>query len=115
MNVLKIAQKAIKPQTLTYKASTRTLLDNGLYSDTYTDTVVIGNIQPIQKTLYEQMGLDLQKTWVTIHISMNVIDVRRNVSGDLIVYQGETYQLSAETDWFRQRGFVTVLGAKIDG
>jgi len=117
MNVLKMAQKVIKKQNFTYnKFTSRTKNSIGQYIPTFTSSTISGNIQPINKTIYEQLGLDFQKTYAMFHISeVDIDDIGRDTSGDEIIYNGHTYQgLSKQQDWYYQRGFITMIGIQID-
>lgn len=115
INVLQLAQTVIKMDTITYHQNTdRTLNDIGVYVSAYTDSTIQGNLQPIQKNLYQQLGLDLQKNYGTLHIRENLIDVSRGVSGDQISYNGNRYQCVSKLDWYSQRGFITIMVVQID-
>lgn len=117
MNVLKMAQRVIKKQSFTYnKFVSRSINDLGDFIPVFTPSSISGNIQPVSKTIYQQLGLDFQKTYVMFHISeVDIDDISRDTSGDEIIYNGHTYQgLSKQQDWYFQRGFMTLLGIQID-
>ena len=117
MNVLKMAQRVIKKQNFTYnKFVSRTKNDIGQYVPTFMSYPISGNIQPVNQNIYQQMGLDFQKTYVIFHVSeVDIGDVNRDTSGDEIIYNEHIYQgLSKLQDWYTQRGFMTLLGIQID-
>lgn len=66
---------------------------------------VSGSLQPIQRILYQQYGLDLQKDYYFFYASNNTNDVSRNVSGDQIAFNGQRYQCESNNDWFSIDGW----------
>lgn len=110
-DLLDDALTIIDSQTVDYYRSTgRTLNDIGQDVPGYADPVQIyGSLQPVPRTLYEQYGLNLQKSYYTFYTSNNVIDVARNVSGDQFVYNGQRYQVESNNDWYSVDGWKGVL------
>lgn len=72
-----------------------------------------GSIQPIPRQLYESMGLNLQKYYVTIFISKNVIDIARDVAGDQFSYGGRRFQAESRTDWYGQDGWDAIVCVEV--
>lgn len=68
-----------------------------------------GYVVPVPRNLYVNLGLDLQKNYVTWFTPVAVIDLQRNFSGDQIVFSGRRYQLESETDWFDIDEWVPVI------
>lgn len=68
-----------------------------------------GSLQPVPRNLYEKYGLDFQKSYLTFYASANILDVKRDVSGDQIVFNGKKYQVESSNDWFLIDGWVGVL------
>lgn len=110
-NLLNRSLKIIAKQTVTYyKALARSLNDIGQDATEYDEPVSIsGSLQPAPRALYEQLGLDLQKSYYTFYTSNNVIDVGRDASGDQFVFNSQRYQVESNNDWYAQDGWKGVL------
>lgn len=110
-NILNQALTVIAKQTVQYyRMLDRAVNDVGQDVTEYAPPVAItGSFQPIQRKLYEQYGLDFQKSYFILYASKNIIDVGRNVSGDQITFQGRRYQCESETEWFGIDGWVGVI------
>lgn len=110
-NLLNMALSVIARQTITYyRATGRTLNDVGQDITAYASPVsIVGSLQPVPRQLYEQLGLDLQKSYYTFYTSNNIEDVGRDVSGDQFVFNGQRYQVESDNDWYAQDGWKGVL------
>lgn len=110
-NLLNRALKLIAKQTVTYyKALDRELNDIGQDVTEYDDSIsIVGSLQPVPRALYDQLGLDLQKSYYTFYTSNNVLDVARNISGDQFVFNNQRYQVESNNDWYAQDGWKGVL------
>lgn len=111
VNLLNMALTIINGAAITYYSMIgRTSNAVGQFVTTYADGVIItGSFQPVPRNLYEQYGLDLQKTYYTFYTSNNLLDVLRNVSGDQIAFLGKRYQCESANDWFALDGWKGVL------
>lgn len=97
-----------------YKFQSRQEQPNGLDVASYFPPVEIsGSVQPIPRNLYEQMGLDMQKTYFNFFVETDVLDVERNVSGDQFFFNGKTYQALSTTAWYGIDGWVQVLAVHV--
>lgn len=82
----------------------------GNYVTEYYDAVDLeGNLQPVPRQLYHDYGLDLNKIYYTFYASAHILDVQRNISGDKIVFQSNTYICESANDWFAIDGWVGIL------
>jgi hypothetical protein len=110
-NLLKQALTVINPQFVTYyKATSRTINSVGQYVTTYDGgTIIRGSFQAVPRKLYEQYGLDLQKSYFTFYTLNDITDVQRDVSNDQLVYANKRYQCESDVDWFVQDGWKGVL------
>jgi len=90
--------------------------DVGIVSPAYDVAITIkANIQPVSRDVYEQFGLDMQKTYYTIFTSEVLQDLQRDKTGDKIIFNGKTLQIeSNKGDWDSQYGFNSYLGVQID-
>ena len=64
-----------------------------------------GSWQPIPKNTYQDLGLDLQKTYVTWITCELMQDIGRDESGDQIQFDGHRYQVYSATPWGAVAGF----------
>src|SRR5690606_23365264 len=71
--------------------------------------VLRGSFQPVQRSLYELYGLDLQKTYYTFYVSYDLLDIDRDVSGDQIAFGSGRFQCVSDVDWFEVDGWKSVL------
>ena len=110
-NLLSLANRLIAQQILQYaQYQTRAVNSVGVWNTTYNQPVqILGNIQPVPRQRYENMGLDFQKNYAIIYVQKNVIDIDRNVAGDQFTYNGIIYEAISKTNWFAQDDWVGVL------
>ena len=116
-NLLALANKVIAPQLAMYRPFVgRSLNAAGVYVTTRAaprDLKV--NIQPVPRSRYEIMGLDMQKNYATIYVEKNAIDIARNVSGDQFWYSGRLYSAESVTSWYAQDGWEAILCVEVPG
>jgi hypothetical protein len=110
-NLLNMALTVIAKQTISYyRAVSRSLNSVGQDVTVYAGVVsIVGSFQPVPRQLYEQYGLDFQKSYFTFYTSNNLIDVQRDVSADRIAFQGLLYQCESNNDWYGEDGWKGVL------
>lgn len=110
-NLLNMALTVIAKQAITYYQATGRALNNiGQDVTTYAAaTVIVGSFQPVPRQLYQQFGLDLQKSYYTFYTSNNIFDVMRDVSGDQIAFNGQRFQCESNNDWFALDGWKGIL------
>jgi hypothetical protein len=106
-NVAKSALGLIgKEQATYYRCTGRTTNEIGLDVSSFTDPVTVrGSWQPIPKNTYQDLGLDLQKTYVTWITCDLMQDIGRDESGDQVEFQGKRYQVYSATPWGDVAGF----------
>jgi hypothetical protein len=114
-NILNQALLAIAQQPFSYYAfAARALNSIGQDIATYAAPVgVQGSVQAVPRNLYQVNGLDFDKYYLKFFVSQDVIDVDRDVSGDLMCFHGNTYQCLSITPWFPMDGWVEILCVKI--
>lgn len=117
MNLLNMAMTVITPQAVEYYAFTgRATNAIGIDVPTYAAPAPMrGSLQPVPRTLYQANGLDYEKNYYTFYTPNNVLDVRRDVSGDQITFNGMRLQVLASNDWFPMDGWVGVLCVQVPG
>lgn len=114
-NLLNRALSVIKPDNVTYrKFKRRTTNSVGIYVEEYeSDVEVKASVQAVSNYVYKELGLDFQKAYVRIYISVDVIDLSRDVSGDRFIIFGNTYQLMSSGMWFPIDGWVGLTAVQI--
>lgn len=70
---------------------------------------IAGSFQPIDRNLYQALGLDWTKNYANFFYENTFQDVTRDVTGDRLVYGGKTYQIESKQPWFLQDGWEKVL------
>ena len=110
-NILNQAMRLITKQSFEYIAfSGNTKNSIGMLVPSYASPVnVMGSVQPMPKRVYQQLGLDLNKSYWNFFISQSVVDVNRDVSSDQFIFNGTTYQCLSLTPWYGIDGWVEVL------
>lgn len=106
-NLLATALTVIGKQTFFYyRFAARSTNVDGQDVPVYQPPVRMqGSIQQVPRELYAEQGLDLQKHYQMAYAPLNVIDISRGNSGDLIMYKGRMYQVLSGTKWFQQDGW----------
>lgn len=114
-NVLNIALSVLHKQTVTYYHYLgRTTNEIGQYVPQFSAGIPLqGSFQPVQRTLYQEYGLDIQFNYFTFYASRNVLDINRNTSSDHIAFNGERFQCISNVDWYGIDGWDGVLCIKL--
>lgn len=100
-NILSQALRVIQPQTLQHRAFvSRVENAAGDTLPTFAAPVSIqGSMQPVNKALYQQLGLNLAKNYSTLFVFGTVQPVARDRDGDLVIFAGKTWQCESDWDW----------------
>lgn len=116
MNLLNQAMSIIPNQIVEYhKFAGMAANANGFEVATYEAPETLrGIVQPVKRSMYERLGLLLQKKYVTLWIRQNTIDLNRDTSGDKFIFAGATFKLESKTNWHPVDGWDEVLAVKID-
>lgn len=110
-NLLSRAARLIAQQTVSYQQWTgRTQNENYEWISTYAPAVNIqGSFQPVPRSMYEKMNLDWQKDYFNFFCQKDMLDLNRDVSGDIFAFNGSTFKIESSTDWFAMDGWAQVL------
>lgn len=110
-NLLNRALRLIVSQMVTYyRFISRSVNSVGQDVTLYADPVTLyGSFQAVDRKLYDQYGLDLQRSYYTFYSSNNITDVGRDVSGDQLVFSGQLFQVESNNDWFKVDGWKGIL------
>lgn len=116
-NLLKRAFKLIARDTVQwYQFTGCTTNSYGVDVNTYAQPIdVSGSLQAVPQNYYIMMGLDFQKNYVTFFCPVALLDLQRNVSGDVIKFNGRVYTVESLTDWYTIDGWVQALCVLTDG
>lgn len=114
-NVLSMAARVLRLDTLQHRAFvSRTPNDAGDYENTYAAAVDIkGSLQPVDKKLYQELGLDLAKNYATLYTSADVKSTQRDQNGDVILGLGATWLCESDRDWRAVDGWRKTLCVEI--
>lgn len=116
-NIFASASRLIPQRNYQYlQFSNNSINDVGIVANSYSTEITIkANIQPVNRSVYEQFGLDMQKTYYTVFSSTLMQDLQRDVTGDQVIFNGKTLQIeSTQGDWNSQYGFNSYLAVQID-
>ncbi len=110
-NIFAQAMTAIASQGVQYYANTgRTTNAIGYDVATYAAPVtILCSVQPIPRSLYEHMGLDFSKSYVTIYTTQAAVGVERGGAGDKLSFAGHDYQCLSITAWGAVDGWNELL------
>ncbi|AWB00246.1 phage collar protein [Vibrio harveyi] len=114
-NVLAAAQTVIRTQEIEVRRfSGRKANAAGLLESMYEQPVTINcSVQPVKRTAYKKMGLDFNKTYVSILAVEDIKDLARDRSGDQVVIQGSLFETVGESDWTMPAGWNRILAVKV--
>lgn len=112
-NLLGIALHAINPTGgATYRAyDSEGENEFGTTIKLYKDPVpMLGcSIQPVSYTIVAQLGLDVNKRYVGIWTQHNVQGVYEGRQGDLVDWNGQSWEVTAEDSWIQQDGWKQII------
>lgn len=116
-NLLDVAMTVLDSQEVNYfQFLSREANEMGVFVTTYSDPITVfeGMVQPVNRSVYRDRGLDWNKSFVSWFVPfINATDLIRDQSGDVFECQGRRYQLDGKTDWFFQDGWVEMLACDI--
>jgi hypothetical protein len=114
-NILSMALSVIGRSSFSHLAfASRTPNEIGQDVTKYDAPVTLqGSVQPVPKNLYQQYGLDFQREYINVYVSKDVLDVTRDVSGDMIEFNGNSYQCLSITPWVAIDGWSAVLCVQV--
>ena len=88
----------------------------GVKVPTYEEPVtIIGSVQSPENSLYEQMGLNLEKNYKIFYGSIDIKGNEAQSQPDKFIYQGKTFETIKNADWFIYDGWCGVLAVEAKG
>ena len=114
-NILATALSVIAASPIQYYAwQSRTTNSIGYDTNVYAAPVTLyGSVQPVQRNLYEQYGLDLQKTYLWVYLRSSVLDINRDTSSDVLVFNANNYQILSQTNWYPIDGWTAFIAVQV--
>lgn len=115
-NLYAMATRLIGKSTYTFFAETsRVSDDRGILVSTFAAGVPLrDSIQAVDRSLFEKLGLDLDRYYIKIYTDNPLLVVERDTAGDQIEFNGARYQLLSNTDWTPQDGWSGVLAIRLN-
>lgn len=114
-NLLGMASRVIRFETIGHRAFvSRAANAAGDFVSTFAASVDIqGSMQPLNKKLYQELGLDLSKNYVMLYTSAAVTGSIRDHEGDLLTFGGKTWQCGSDQSWAAIDGFTKMLCVEV--
>jgi hypothetical protein len=114
-NILKQALSAIASTPVQYFAFVSRVGNAiGLLETTFAAPVTIrGSWQPVPRAMYEKLGLDFTKNYVTFYSVQFIGDVSRDRTGDNFEFNGKRWQVESSNDWQAIDGWNGVLCVEV--
>lgn len=116
MDVLNIALGAIGyDTTMLHRFKARVQNDRGEWVSTYHDPIPVkGSWQPVSADRMKETGFDVTRRYYNFYCRSWHRNVERGNNPDLLVYNGQEYEVIKVTDWIEQNGWVVVMVVQQD-
>lgn len=114
-NTLRRAQFLQGKQTVNYyQQNARTTNAVGLIVNSFAAPIpLLCSVQPVQRNLYESLGLDFQKNYATIFVTRELIDLIQGKAGDRFSWNGRMWQVQSDMNWNGSDGWVSALSVDV--
>jgi hypothetical protein len=116
-NTLALALSVLGSTSVNYfQYAGRTTNAGGVMLATYNAPIVItqGSVQAVKREKYDQLGLDFAKRYINWYVpNLDVVDLERDVSGDVIEVLGRRWQLIGSNDWLGVDGWKSIMAIDI--
>jgi len=117
-NLLKKALRLIPGESYQYlKYIDEQVNDLGIAVATYEEPITItpanGIVQSAENSLYQQLGLDLDRNYKIFYGAVSIKGNEAQEHPDKFIYKGLTYETVKNTDWFNYDGWCGVLAVEI--
>lgn len=114
-NLLSMASRVIRMETIGHRAFvSREVNEAGDWVSTFADSVDIqGSMQPVNRRLYQELGLNLTKNYMTLYTSAAVLPTGRDREGDMLTFGGKTWQAESDQNWRMIDGFTKGLCVEV--
>lgn len=114
-NLLALAMGPISRQTLQHRAwVSRAANSIGNFVSVYAAPVnITGSFQAIDRRSYQQLGLDLNKSYSNLYTQADVRVLDRDREGDTVSFAGELWQCESDQNWRSVDGWRKILCVKV--
>ena len=86
----------------------------GVKVPTYADAVpVTGSVQSPENSIYEQLGLSLEKNYKIFYASKDIKSNETQPQPDRFIYDNRTFETVRNTNWFLYDGWAGVLAVEL--
>ena len=119
LNLLPIAMNATtilgcNHQFEFYQFQGSTLDDLGRDIPQYSDPINLkGSIQAVPNKMYEQLGLDLDKNYITVFCPQLIQSLAQNTQPDRIIWNNRIFEAIETKDWTNLNGYTKALFVEI--
>ena len=119
LNLLPIAMNATSilgcnQQFEFYQFQGSTLDDLGRDIPQYLEPInLTGSIQAVPNKMYEQLGLDLDKNYITVFCPQLIQSLAQNSQPDRIIWNNRTFEAIETKDWTNLNGYTKALFVEI--
>ena len=114
-NLLNQALKIIPKQTFIYYKFKKVEINNiGNKVNSYEQPITMqGSVQAISQDMYEKLGLDWSKKYISVHASIDVRNADNDQPApDKIVWNNKEYLVTKQTNWYTQDGWNKVIAVE---
>lgn len=114
-NLLKKALRLIPPEKFEYlKFEGQAVNDFGIEIPQYASPISLkGSVQSPENSLYQQMGLDLDKNYKIFYAVQSIKGNEAEPQPDRFIYDNRTYEVVKNSDWFNYDGWCGVLAVEL--
>lgn len=115
-NLLNQALSIIPKQSFVYyEFESCEVNELGIKVNVYKEGVEVkdASVQAVRQDMYDKLGLDWSKKYISIHCSLNIRNVdNEQVTPDKVVWNNREYFVSRVTDWYLQDGWKSVIAVE---
>lgn len=114
-NLLNQALSVIPKQTfIYYKFKSVTVNEQGIKQNEYEQPVTMqGSVQAISQDMYEKLGLDWSKKYISVHASIDMRNTDNDQPApDKIVWNNKEYLITKATSWYMQDGWNKIVAVE---
>lgn len=113
-NLLKKANRLIPFEKIVFQKWTGNTFQDGIAVPTFAEGVEFSaSVQPVRTEIYEKLGLDFQKDYVTVHASVQMNGTDKQATPDRMVYDGYIWNVQKSNNWFKYDGWSSAVFVRI--
>lgn len=115
-NLLNAALRIIPKQQIIWRKFAGFEVDEqGLKINRYAEGVELtGSVQAVDRSLYEQLGLDQEKEYLTVYAPADIKGVSAQNAPDIIEFGGVAYKVVRNYPWHFYNGWAGVVVIKAE-